>query len=124
MFDIPDNSFPHNLEAEQAILGAILLDGSTAVSCVNDKLKPEHFHIKLHSDLYAVLQQMFMTAQPIDLVTTIEYSVRQGVFENQTEAKTYLARLMETAINPSSISAYSKIVEEKALVRSLMYVSK
>lgn len=121
--DISGLNLPYNLDAEQSVLGAVILD-STVMSLVADKLQPEYFHIKLHSDLYAVLSQMFLLGQTIDIVTVLEQSMRQSVFETQEEAKTYLTKLMNAIPSISNIENYARIVEEKYMVRRLMFASK
>lgn len=121
--NISETNLPYSLEAEQAVLGSILLD-SSLMAAVSDRLHPEHFHVGLHNELFSVFSQMFISGQPIDIVTVIEISVRQGVFENQGDAKLYLVKLMESAISPSSIESYAHIVEEKFMVRRLMYASR
>lgn len=120
---ISDTNLPYSFDAEQAVLGSILLD-SSLIAAVSDRLHPEHFHVGLHSDIFSVLSQMFISGQAIDIITVIEYAVRQSVFDNQNDAKAYLVKLMESAISPSSIESYSKIIQDKFMVRQLMYASK
>jgi replicative DNA helicase len=59
---------PANIEAEEVILGGILID-SEAVSRVIDLLKPEHFSISAHQTIYTAVCQIFDTGKPIDLMT-------------------------------------------------------
>jgi replicative DNA helicase len=122
MPNLNDASLPYSLDAEQAVLGSILLD-SKLMSDVSDKLSPQSFHVGLHNDIFSIMSQMFITGQPIDVVTVVDSAVRKNVFDSQGDAKTYLVKLMESAISPSSIESYATIIAEKYMVRQLMYAS-
>ena len=122
-FDLSELNLPFNMDAEQAVLGSMLVDPTT-VSDVTAKLKsPEHFKVQLHQGLYSVIYQMNISGEQIDIVTVIEAAVRQGIFENNDEAKAYLLKLADLAINPSSIERYIEIISDKYMVRQLMTVS-
>jgi len=122
MPNLNDANLPYSLDAEQAVLGSVLLD-SKLIADVTDKLSPQSFHVGLHNDIFGIMMQMFITGQPIDVVTVIENSVRRNVFDNQADAKTYLVKLIESAVSPSSIASYAAIIAEKYMVRQLMYAS-
>ncbi|MCL2018607.1 MAG: replicative DNA helicase [Oscillospiraceae bacterium] len=115
-------NLPYSLDAEQAVLGSILLD-SKLIADVTDKLNTQSFHVGLHGEIFSVMMQMFITSQPIDIITVIENTVRKNVFDSQADAKLYLTRLMESAISPSSIESYATIIAEKYMVRQLMFAS-
>ena len=121
--EIVDSNLPYSLDAEQAVLGAIIVD-SGLISSVTDKLHPEHFHIQRHKDLFAVMSQMFITGQQMDIITIMEHSIRQGVFETQDEARAYLTKLAESTVTTASVESYAAIIEEKYMVRQLMLASK
>ncbi|MCL2108365.1 MAG: replicative DNA helicase [Oscillospiraceae bacterium] len=122
MPNLEQSNLPYSLDAEQAVLGSILLD-SKLIAEVTDKLSPQSFHVGLHNEIFSVMMQMFITSQPIDVITVVENTVRKEIFDTQADAKTYLVRLMESAISPSSIDSYAKIIAEKYMVRQLMYAS-
>ena len=123
-FDLSELNLPFNLDAEQAVLGSMLVDPTT-VSAVTAKLRyPEQFKVQLHSELYSVIYRMSIAGEQIDIVTVIEAAVRQGIFANGDEAKTYLLKLAEAAISPSSIDSYISIITDKYTVRQLMTASK
>ncbi len=121
--DFTELNLPFSLDAEQAVLGSMLVDPST-VPKVLERLYPEHFKVQLHSDIYSVIYQMSIAGKQIDIVTVIESSLRQGVFENSDEARTYLLKLAESAINPSGVENHISIILDKYMVRQLMSVSK
>jgi replicative DNA helicase len=122
MAELSNANLPYSLDAEQAVLGSILLD-SKLIASVTDKLSEQCFHVGLHSEIYSVMMQMFITGQPIDIITVMENAVRKNAFDSQADAKLYLAKLMESAISPSSIESYAKIIAEKFMVRQLMFAS-
>lgn len=121
--DLTDVNLPYNLDAEQSILGSILADPSIA-SDITAKLRPEHFKIELHQNLFSVIYQMNIAGQRIDIVTVVENAVRQEVFESSTEAKNYLVRLANDAIAPSMFQDYIKIIVDSYMARQLMIISK
>ncbi|MCL1789730.1 MAG: replicative DNA helicase [Oscillospiraceae bacterium] len=120
MIEINQSALPNSLDAEQTILGTIIID-SSAMSRVAAFLRPEHFHVGLHNQLFGVMYHMFVGNSPIDLVTVIESSVREKVFDNQDEARGYLLKLAESVVNPSGIADYANIIAEKHMLRALMY---
>jgi len=118
--EINNSSLPYSLDAEQTVLGTIILD-SSAINEVGAFLRAEQFHVGLHNKLFAVMSNMSIHNIPIDLVTVIDHCVREKVFDNQDEARGYLLKLAESVVNPSSVESYAKIIMEKSMIRSLMY---
>ncbi|MCL2697234.1 MAG: replicative DNA helicase [Oscillospiraceae bacterium] len=122
MADLNNSTLPYSLDAEQAVLGSILLD-SKLINDVTNKLGTQSFHIGLNSEIFGVMMQMFISGQPIDIITVMENCVRKNIFDSQADAKLYLTKLMESAISPSSIESYATIIAEKYMVRQLMFAS-
>ena len=120
--ELSELNLPFNLDAEQAVLGSMLVDPDT-VHDVVAKLSAGHFKVQLHSDLFSVISGMSITGEDIDIVTVMETAVRKGIFENGDEAKAYLLKLADAAISPSSIESYISIICDKYTVRQLMTVS-
>ena len=121
--DISGISLPNNLDAEQSVLGAVLLDNEV-MATLADKLQPESFYMELHNQLYALLLNMFLTGSKIDVVTVLDQSLKQNIFDTQEDAKKYLAKLMEIVPSVSTVDKYAEIVEEKYLTRKLILASK
>ncbi len=123
-FDISDASLPFNIDAEQIVLGSIIVD-SSLLSKVTDKLSPDHFYINTHSQIYGVINKLFVSGEEINIVTVTENCVRQSVFDSVDETRTYLYKLTEnSAAETSSIDGYARIIEEKFLVRQLIIAAK
>ena len=116
-------NMPYSLDAEQSVLGAVLLDGQNNMPKVSAKLHPEHFYVKLHSDIFAVMSQMFAVSETIDVVTVLENCLKQSVFDSPEEGRTYLVKLMESVPSISSIDRYIEIVDEKYTRRQLIQIA-
>ncbi len=114
---------PYNLEAEQTVLGALLLD-SSALSIVMDYLKPESFYRQQHREIFSIIVRMFSNGQNADIITVMNEAVAMGVFETTAMAKTYLKGIMENVPSVSNIESYCKIVEDKFYSRALISASR
>ncbi len=110
---------PFSLEAEQTVLGGILLEPSV-LPVVLEHLKPECFYKEQHRELFAIFMRMFSNGQTADLITVLNEAVKLSVFETSAMAKTYLKGLMESIPSVANIESYCKIVEDKYYTRSLM----
>ncbi len=122
-FDVSDANLPFNIDAEQIVLGSLILE-PTLISKVSDKLTPEHFHIRMHNQIFGVILKLFVGGEDINIVSVTEHCVRQSVFESAEAARTYLFKLTESSVEMSSVESYAEILEEKFLVRQLILASK
>ena len=105
------------------MIGSILVDPEL-MTTVSDKLVPDHFHVRMHSGIYAVMQKLFVGGEEVNIVTVEENCLRQGVFDSQDSARTYLAGLAEKSVELSSIESYANILDEKLLMRELILASR
>lgn len=110
---------PYSLEAEQTVLGALLIDPSV-LSTVLDYLKPECFYREQHREIFSTIIRMFSNGQNADIITVMNEAVAAGIFENAAMAKTYLKGIMESVPSVSNISSYCRIVEDRYYIRSLI----
>ena len=118
MDDILARQVPHSLEAEQAVLGSMLIDSR----CVNDLIgmvRPDDFYLQTNRDIYETIYEMFSYSQVIDPVTVLEKMRERGVFDEQTSNK-YIMQLMEITPTAANAKQYAKIVHDKALLRNLL----
>lgn len=122
-FDVSESNLPFNIDAEQIVLGSLIIDPELLTK-VSDVLTPDHFHIKMHNGIYAVIQKLFVSGEDINIVSVTENCVRQSIFESQDAARTYLFKLTENSVEKSSIESYASILDEKYLVRQLILASK
>ncbi len=115
-------NLPHSLEAEQAVLGAILMDAD-CINQVADILRPEHFFLAEHQAIYAIMQMKMMESKTIDFVTVLEALKSESYFSGE-EGKAYLLKLAQIVPSISNITNYARIVREKYDVRALIGVSR
>ena len=116
-------NLPYNMQAEQSVLGAVLLKPDTLTDLV-EIIKPEMFYTRQNAQIWTEMLRLFTNDQTIDFVTLLDAVVSDGVFPSADEAKIYLTGLAETVPSISNVKAYAQIVQEKYLVRQLMGVAK
>lgn len=109
---------PHNLEAEQAVLGALMLDPQKG-STVFELLRPEDFYRDNHKSIYQVIRDIFEKGDPVDLVTVAESLRQAGRLENIGGIGT-ISQIAGSVPSAANIEHYARIVAEKALLRQLI----
>ncbi len=107
---------PQSLEAEQAVLGSILID-SRCISDVVGIVTPEDFYLKQNREIYETIYTMFNFSQTIDPVTVLDKMKELGVY--QDNSRDYILQLMEITPTAVNVDRYAKIVREKAMLRGL-----
>ena len=107
---------PQSLEAEQAVLGSILID-SRCVADVIGILRPEDFYLQQNRDIYQTIYTMFNFSQTIDPVTVLDKMREIGVY--QDNSRDYVLQLMEITPTAANAQRYANIVREKAMLRGL-----
>ena len=106
---------PHSVEAEQAVLGSMLID-ARCVPEVIERLRPEDFYLQQNRDIYETIYGMFNYSETIDPVTVLDHMRQNGVFEENT-SRSYLLQLMEVTPTAANVAEYVAIVKDKALLR-------
>lgn len=112
---------PFSIEAEQAVLGAIILD-SKCLDAVVRVLTPEDFYIDKHRAIYEAAKELYNGAQNIDAVTLIDMLVHAGAYQKE-DGGAYIKQLAESVPDLSNVTDYANIVHEKALLRTLIQES-
>ena len=113
---------PHSIEAEQSVLGSILID-SNVLAVVLDKIKPEAFYTEQHRELFSIMIRMFSDGSKSDVVTVLNEALAMKVFETASEGRQYLASLMQSVPSVSNVEDYCSIIAEKYYARSLATVA-
>ncbi len=111
---------PHSIEAEESVLGAVLMSGDAA-NIALERLHAEDFYGPAHQQIFEAIQQLFDANQPIDAITVSEVLRRDGTLE-RIGGVGFLTRLLDTVPAVSNVEYYAGIVEEHALRRRLMRV--
>lgn len=110
---------PFSLEAEQAVLGSILIDPE-AFNEIAGIIRSEDFYLENHRQIYLAMQDLYLQNRMIDAVTLIDTLVRRGVYDSDENGKKYIMLLAEIVPNASNIKDYAKIVRDKSTLRSLI----
>ncbi len=111
---------PHSVEAEQAVLGGLMLDNSTW-DAIADRLNAEDFYRRDHQLIFAAIAELAGRAEPSDAVTLAEHLDRQGK-QGDTGGLAYLATLVRETPSAANIRAYADIVRERSQLRRLIRV--
>ncbi|AEE92711.1 replicative DNA helicase [Tepidanaerobacter acetatoxydans Re1] len=109
---------PYNLEAEQSVLGSMLLS-KDAITVAAEQLRVQDFYKESHKKIFEVIVRLYEDREPVDLITVTE-ALRSAKILEQIGGATYLTALTEIVPTAANISYYCKIVEEKALIRRLI----
>ena len=108
---------PHSPQAEQAVIGSMLIDPG----CIPDVLKTargEHFYIQVNREIFETIFAMFNFGQTIDPVTVIEQMKTRGVYHEET-TRSYIIELMKTTPTSANVGEYVAILRDKSLQRDL-----
>ena len=117
-----DVNMPYSLEAEQAVLGSILIDPS-CITQVLIMVKPDYFYLPQHKEIFMIMQEIDALGGKIDPLIVLEKLKDQKIYDD-AGGKQYLFQLAEMVPSTENVEAYSKIIREKYYIRSLINVSK
>ena len=109
---------PHSLEAEQSVLGAMIIN-KEAINIAIEQIHPEDFYKEANKEIFKAIIELFNRNEPVDLITLSEELKRRGNLEN-IGGVTYLADLSGGVAITSNIKYYCDIVEEKSILRRLI----
>jgi len=112
---------PHNLEAEQAVLGGVFLKANVFHELV-DIIGEDDFYSLVHKTIFQTFQELFRQNIPIDLVTAAEHLGAIGKLE-ETGGAVYLAELADSTVSASNTLYHAQIVRDKAIQRELIHVA-
>lgn len=125
-YDVPagleDIKLPYSLEAEQSVLGSILIDPQSLYDVLGI-VKPYYFYLPQHREIFNSMVRMFGQSNAIDAVTLLEDLKRSGVYD-EAGGKAYLLQLAQIVPSVANVVAYARIVQEKYYLRSLISASK
>ncbi len=116
---------PHSIEAEQSVLGGLLLSGlandNTAWDTIADKVVEEDFYRQDHRLIFRAMADLVEDSKPLDLVTVSEWLKQRNELEN-AGGFAYLATMAKDTPSAANIKAYAEIVREKSVLRQLITV--
>ena len=114
--ELLQRQLPHSLEAEQAVLGSMLID-SRCVAEVIGIVRPDDFFLQQNREIYETIYSMFNFSETIDPVTVLEKMKVQGLATDKTPE--YLMQLMEITPTAANVGQYARIVRDRAMLRNL-----
>ena len=109
---------PNAPEAEQNVLGSVLLD-SQAINLVVDRLRSEHFYSEVHKRIYDAILDLSSRAQPIDLITLQDALRKTGQLE-LVGGLEYLVELAEKVVTTANLNSHATLIREKAMLRAMI----
>ena len=109
---------PHSIEAEQAILGGLLLEAD-AWEKVAERLRPDDFYRRDHRLIFNAISDLDTNGDPFDLVTVAEYLENNQILDD-AGGLSYLSALADSTPGASNISAYADIVRKRSILRQLI----
>jgi replicative DNA helicase len=119
--ELPDKLPPQNLEAEQCLLGSLMLD-KNAIIKVADFLQPKDFYKGIHCEIYSAMQDLFDRREPIDLLS-VSARLREREKLEEIGGNAYLTELINSVPTAAHILNYAKIVQKKRILRDLISAS-
>lgn len=111
---------PFSLEAEQSVLGSILIDPEK-ISEVATLLACEDFYLEEHQEIFSAMQKLFLQSKDIDPVLLMDALVQEGVYDLE-QSKNYVRTIAEIVPSAANVKDYAQIVRNKALLRKLIDV--
>ncbi len=120
-----DNAYARKLpvavEAEQSVLGSILIDPE-CINTVVGILKSDDFHLEEHKEIYLAMQDMYLQNKNIDIVTLIDAMVKRGIYDERG-SKDYIRLIANCVPTAANVADYASIVKEKSMLRGLIEAS-
>ena len=117
MDELLGRGLPHSVEAEQAVLGSILID-ARCVPDVVEALRSEDFYVRQNREIYETICSMFNFSVTIDPVTVLDHMRQNGVYDEQS-SRSYLLQLMEVTPTAANVMEYVAILRDKSLLRQV-----
>ncbi len=119
--ELPDKLPPQSIEAEQCLLGSLLLD-KNAIIRVADFLRSRDFYKKIHQEIYQAMLELFEKGEPIDLLS-VSTRLKEKELLEEIGGNSYLTEVINSVPTASHILNYAKIVQRKRILRDLIEAS-
>ncbi|WP_461207328.1 replicative DNA helicase [Clostridium sp. DL1XJH146] len=119
--DAPLRSLPHNIQAEQTVIGCMLKDKTSIVNAA-EALKEEDFYRDTHKIVYTSVIELYMKDIPVDMITLIEH-LKSKERLDIVGGITYITEIFNSVITTMNLNSYVKIVKEKSVLRKLIIAS-
>jgi replicative DNA helicase len=119
--ELPEKLPPQSIEAEQSLLGCLMLDKNAIVKVV-DYLEARDFYRRAHQEIYQACQELFEKGEPVDILSVVNRLKEKGQLE-EVGGNSYLTELINSVPTASHILNYAKIIQRKRILRDLIAAS-
>ena len=116
MDELLGKKIPYSAQAEQAVIGSMLIDPRCIAEVVK-KLRADEVYVRANRDVYETILAMFSYGQTVDPVTVIDQMKVRGVYDDSTPG--YLAEIMSVTPTSANVMEYVTIIKDRALLRSI-----
>ena len=116
MDELLGKKIPYSSQAEQAVIGSMLIDPRRIAEVIK-KLRPDEFYVRANRDIFETIVAMFSYGQTVDPVTVLDQMKVRGVHDDNTPG--YLAEIMRVTPTSANAMEYAAIVRDRALLRSI-----
>ncbi len=116
-------NMPYSPEAEQAVLGAIILDSNVFDKVIDHVKSADYFYVAMHKLIFSAMSEMINFGMAVDFVTLLEKLKQNRAFDEST-GKTYLMDLVNNCPSISNAEAYAKVIADKYNIRRLITASR
>jgi len=113
---------PNAVELEEAVIGALLIDGK-AINYVADTLRPESFYREAHGHIFAAIQTLYAKGDPIDMLMVVTALKAMGKLE-QAGGMYGISKMCDRVASSANIEVHARVIEDKAIQRDLIKVAK
>jgi len=121
MSEMPNKKPPQNIEAEQCLLGCLMLD-KNAIIRVSDFISTEDFYKNTHKEIFSAMTDIFLKMEPIDIIS-VSTRLKEKEKLEQVGGSAYLTSLINMVPTATHVANYAKIVREKKVLRDLISAS-
>jgi len=110
---------PHSIDAEQAVLGSILISNDCFEE-VAQIISSDDFYLEVHADIFALMQTYNLQNKPIDVVPFLNSLVSEKIYEDDAAARSYVKLLVDVVPSHTNACDYARIVRDKSVLRRLI----
>ena len=112
---------PHSLQAEQAVLGALIIDPEKLADAAS--VNTEDFYPETHKVIFSAIKNLYIKSRSIDVVTLVD-EIKKAFGDTDFDAAKYIKYICDVALENTNISEYVRIIAEKAILRKLIEASR
>lgn len=121
--DSLQRKMPYSVEAEQSVLGCIIIDPEKCFDDVAQMLSGEDFYVDTHKQIFNAIYSLRFNSKAVDLITIVNALIENGIYNEESEAYSYIKLLVDITPSITNVMDYAKIVYDKSVLRRLIEVS-